>query len=365
MTHDLACLPLWYADRRDLVYTPEPIEPEFIRKLPFNTEILPSLFGAKDFYRTTEVYKANPWGISPSALRIFKQIKDEGRLNLIIPEWDEKYRILTGRQTTIRCHQQIKELYPDLEIPDTPLIFKRGIDLEKHLAKTTLPVVLKAPYSSSGRGIVWITNPSLSALERNWIAGILKRQGFISLEKGLEKTLDFAMEFYSDGNGGIRYEGLSVFNTEKGSYSGNELASQKALQKRIEDQAGQALSPIRKVVSQTLEKIYGSDYTGHLGVDILLYRKNGGIHIHPCVEVNMRFTMGLTAIRLYEQFIHPDAKGFFYITFHKTKQETWDTHQRLQKTHPLLLQDGKIRKGYLSLCPVNKQTHYRAYILLS
>jgi hypothetical protein len=73
MTHDLACLPLWYADRRDLVHTPEPIEPEFIRKLPFNTEILHSLFGAKDFYRTTEVYKANPWGISPSALRIFNK----------------------------------------------------------------------------------------------------------------------------------------------------------------------------------------------------------------------------------------------------------------------------------------------------
>ena len=39
------------------------------------------------------------------------------------------------------------------------------------------------------------------------------------------------MEFYSDGNGNIRYEGLSVFGAEKkGAYSGNVLGEQTYLE---------------------------------------------------------------------------------------------------------------------------------------
>ena len=42
------------------------------------------------------------------------------------------------------------------------------------------------------------------------------------------------MEFYSDGQGTVRYEGLSVFNTEeRGSYTGNILEEQSTMLSRI------------------------------------------------------------------------------------------------------------------------------------
>lgn len=46
--------------------------------------------------------------------------------------------------------------------------------------------------------------------DENWIEGAFNKQGMISIESGLDKVQDFAMEFYSDGQGTVRYEGLSV-----------------------------------------------------------------------------------------------------------------------------------------------------------
>jgi hypothetical protein len=73
MTHDLACLPFGM-QTVEIGYTPDLSEPEFYPKTSVYTELLPS-FSVQRFFRTTEVYKANPWGISPSALRILNKNK--------------------------------------------------------------------------------------------------------------------------------------------------------------------------------------------------------------------------------------------------------------------------------------------------
>ena len=36
----------------------------------------------------------------------------------------------------------------------------------------------------------------------------------------------------------------------------------------------------------------------------------------------------------------------------------------MKKAYPLTIENGKIREGYLPLCPVTKDTKYRAYILV-
>ena len=36
----------------------------------------------------------------------------------------------------------------------------------------------------------------------------------------------------------------------------------------------------------------------------------------------------------------------------------------MKKAYPLEMKDGKIREGYISLCPVTRETKYRAYILV-
>ena len=49
-----------------------------------------------------------------------------------------------------------------------------------------------------------------------------------------------------------------------------------------------------------LSEIYGYLYTGCIGVDMLLYRQPDSLswNIHPCVEINMRQTMGMVAVQI-------------------------------------------------------------------
>lgn len=363
MTKDLAYLPLWYADADDLVYVGKE-DSSFLESCPRELQELASPF--KDTQEYTEEYTAMPWGISPHILHYLKALTKDKAIKLDIPEWKEAYKHLTGRQSTIRCHQLLYERLPELHLPFPPAIMESIEAIEAFISGRELPVVLKAPFSSSGRGILWIREPKLTNAERNWIKGAIQKQGFVSLEKGLNKTMDFAMEFYSDGKGNIRYEGLSVFNTEqKGAYTGNILISQTALQEKIEsDIDKERFKKVCQAVTETLQTIYSHTYNGYLGVDMILYEQNGQRLIHPCIEVNMRFTMGLVALRLFERHIHPEANGNFYVTFDKEPGAALKKHLTLQKEYPLVIQDQRIWQGYLSLCPVTEQTNYRAYLIV-
>lgn len=363
MAKDLAYLPLWYAHNDDLVYVGKE-ENAFQKSLPQALGNFASSF--KDTEEYTKEYTLTPWGISPHILYSIKTATKGSNIKLTIPEWKKEYSILTGRQSTIRCHQLLREQLPDLALPSPPEIMESLETIEAVITQSELPIVLKTPYSSSGRGILWIREPRLTDAERNWIKGAIQKQGFISVERGLNKTTDFAMEFYADGAGNIHYEGLSLFTTEqKGAYTGNRLMSQNALQSKIESSINkELLLKIRQAVTETLKTVYGYTYKGYLGVDMLLYEQNNQVHIHPCVEVNMRFTMGLVALRIFERYIHPEASGHFYVTFDKEPGKAFAEHKLLKQNYPLQVSAGKIKKGYLSLCPVTEKTHYRAYIIV-
>ena len=99
---------------------------------------------------------------------------------------------------------------------------------------------------------------------------------------------------------------------------------------------------------------------------MLIYRTEAGAYAwHPCVEINMRRTMGLVALKLTQRLLADQVSGLFQITYQKEEGEAYRSHQEAQEAHPLCVEAGRIVKGYLSLCPVNPKTHYRAYLLIS
>jgi hypothetical protein len=365
MTKDLAYLPLWYAEPEDLIYTGSATDDEFYHHLP--QALGPFAANAAQAPVPTRTYQATPWGLSPQIIQFYKRVQKTSGLTLQIPEWRPEWKTLTGRQSSIACHRQIRELLPQYKLPEPPALYDQPEAIEAAIRQQALPVVLKTPYSSSGRGVLWISERELSRAERQWIAGAIRKQGFVSLESGLNKTVDFAMEFYASGDGQIRYEGLSVFDTaEKGAYSGNRLAPQEQLHAEIAEKIGNhQLQQIREAVATVLQKNYGHQYTGYLGVDMLLYTARGETLIHPCVEVNMRFTMGMVALRLFARYIHPEAQGMFRVSYEKEAGTALRHHRQMLTQAPLHIQAGKIRNGYLSLCPVHEDTHYRAYLTVS
>ena len=165
-------------------------------------------------------------------------------------------------------------------------------------------IVVKAPWSSSGRGVRFIEGTvSMSGLER-WIQHVIDRQGSVVIETYCHKVKDFGMEFESDGEGHVRYLGLSLFHTQNGAYTGNILATEEEKQEMISRYiSNNLLISVREKICEVLGECYSHRYAGPLGVDMMVVRGNDNQHflLNPCVEINLRRTMGHVALALSKQ----------------------------------------------------------------
>ncbi len=371
MHHDLAGLPLWYAEAEDYVYVPEAsllssYREELPLRLPTARPIDRDLL-RKQAGELPELM-ASPWGLSLPALHLFEQLQKEIHAPITVPKWKEDFVYLTGRKSAAYCLDRLRTLLPNQPIPATPRFCNHIEEIKAYLQHNEAPFVIKTPYSSSGRGVQWIHSHTLSEMDQKWILGALTKQGTVSIEQGLCNQQDFAMEFYSDGEGMVQYQGLSIFQTEKGSaYSGNRLQRQEKMEDILTQWVSkEKLQKVKEAVTQVLKESYGSLYSGYMGVDMLIYQTADQQYaIHPCVEINMRYTMGMVALQLFRRLLAPNATGSYHIVYHKQKGDAYKQHLLLQQTQPLqITADGRIEKGYLSLCPITPATHYRAYILV-
>ncbi|MBQ8154275.1 MAG: hypothetical protein IJ069_11520 [Prevotella sp.] len=155
-------------------------------------------------------------------------------------------------------------------------------------------MVLKAPWSSSGRGIRFIDG-ELNEYHRGWLRNLLASQGGVMAEPYYEKVKDFGMEFELTDEG-IRYLGLSLFHTSNGAYTGNILATEKSKRDILS-----RYIPVT-LLDEVKEKISHvpnfNNYRGPFGVDMMIVRDNSQLMLHPCVEINLRRTMGHVALSL-------------------------------------------------------------------
>ena len=158
-------------------------------------------------------------------------------------------------------------------------------------------IILKAPWSSSGRGLRFLdVERSPFALQSNWFRNLVERQGSVMVEPYYEKVKDFGMEFSADGEGNFRYEGLSLFHTVNGAYVGNILATERTKNEMLSRYIPvDCLVCIREKIISLLNL---GDYEGPFGVDMMIVKSTDGFLLHPCVEINLRRTMGHVALSL-------------------------------------------------------------------
>lgn len=164
-------------------------------------------------------------------------------------------------------------------------------------------IVVKAPWSSSGRGIRFIDN-EMNDYQQRWIRNVIASQGSVVIEKYCNKVKDFGMEFESDGKGQVRYLGLSLFHTQNGAYVGNILASEDEKEEMISRYIPvDLLNQTRVKICAVLGELYRNRYAGPFGVDMMIVRGNDDRHflLNPCVEINLRRTMGHVALALSKQ----------------------------------------------------------------
>lgn len=179
------------------------------------------------------------------------------------------------------------------DLPREVFSVEEGIGLLISRRKGGGELFLKAPWSSSGRGVLFTGGLSPEKVEE-WIGGSVRRQGSVMAETAFLKLLDCASEWELSG-GEASFVGWSVFSASgSGRYAGNELLPQSELRDMISVAAPAAdLDEMVRRQKNALEALVAPDYDGPLGIDMLV--DSSGL-LHPCIELNLRLTMGRVAL---------------------------------------------------------------------
>lgn len=241
---------------------------------------------------TAEGYEPTPWGWSAATRRFFSLngfpdsvLPDDARL--------EAMRQLSHRRTAAAAARLLAGRV-GFEIWPAAVEVTSDTELAALLAGGDM--VVKAPWSSSGRGISFST-PSVATKVVARVAGTIKSQGSVMVERAADRVADFAMLFEA-GDAGCRFCGLSLFKTmSTGEYVGNVVAPQEELRARIAA-AGvdmKRLDVVCRELETVLAEVIDGRYAGPVGVDMLLDRSG---MLHPVVEINFRYTMGFVALAL-------------------------------------------------------------------
>ena len=358
MEADLAALPWWYAASGDGVWAASAYNDVFFRRVS-------GLFG-KEVRLVTEPEVSEyahaqpmPWGWNASVRRRFHQ----ARLPLSVLPTDDclrRWRTLASRERVSACLETLSRI---------PCCGGESVNLYceedcRGYVESRGRTVLKAPWSGSGRGLLWCDGAYTSPVA-GWCANVLRRQGCVVAAPVYDKVEDFALEFCSDGRGSVCFIGYSLFRTNAyGAYLGNLLLPDERFEERMEARynvAKESLRSIGEAVRGVLKASFAS-YSGVLGIDMMVCRANNGFFIHPCVEINLRMNMGVVAGQLRRHVLAPGTEGYFRIEYHPSSEALRALHVRDEADAPLVVEERRIVSGYLPLVPVTPFSRYRAYL---
>lgn len=253
-----------------------------------------------------------PWGWDKS---IVHQLRRAGVDEIALPtdEYLDKIRTLSGRQTTLRLLPLLRDGIEHVTCGD--VVSKNNIEEIEEYLRHNKNAVVKSPWSCSGRGVKYFSDGVITENERRWMIKSLRQQGEMMIEPLYDKILDFGMEFEIH-DGKAQYHGLSLFETVNGAYIGSTLATE-------EEKIGMLTRYVdASLLTEIQNRICGAMttmaafYEGCFGVDMMIVKgADAGSQplLHPCVELNLRRTMGHTALTLSPN--EPLRKHIMQITY--------------------------------------------------
>ncbi|MBR4552751.1 MAG: hypothetical protein IKO20_03405 [Bacteroidaceae bacterium] len=264
-------------------------------------DVVIKLHALKDFHEWDKVKAIEPWGWDAALVH---QLEKAGAPSHLLPDATTLHAIRTfsNRQTAVKLLQLIDK--PPFVESYFATTWEEVCDYVAHHRH----VIAKAPWSCSGRGLVSLS-PTSDVRQQKRIVAILNKQGGIALEPFYERTADFAMEFEAVKDGNVRFIGLSRFYTDrKGQYTGNLVASDINILKGL---APFPFPHVKEQICEATRQLLGGLYSGPFGIDMLQFRKEDKIYTHPCVEINLRHTMGCVAIALRKKLPTPESCALF------------------------------------------------------
>lgn len=351
---DFALLPLWYGEPESEVFA-NSLENEWFDE---TKKLFPQMESRKIVSAFTKV-KISPWGWNKTIRRTCE--KNGCSLLPMLQELDD-LRILQHRKLSILATKYLSALKNENLHLANPASLLSAYEIDEFVEKHPFSI-FKAPWSGSGKGIVRSLG-SLSENLKNRVCNVAKSQGSVVAEPLYDVVQDFAMEFYCE-NGTCSFAGYSWFFTnEHGAYLGNLLATDEIIATKLSQWISlHDLERIKNKMMAFLNENVAAKYSGFLGVDMFAYQQDGNFFVHPCVEINLRMTMGLVARLFYDKYVKNGETGTYMVDFYQNSNDLLADHlQRSQQQ--LVVVDGKIQKGYVSLNPIHENTHYRARVEL-
>lgn len=215
---------------------------------------------------------------------------------------------LQHRRTAKECFNYIKSRFTcELLIQELPMECYSTDDITAFVTNYR-NVVLKAPWSGSGKGLRWITDAELSLSDIGWCKQTIAKQGSVMAEVRREVVQDFAMLFYvsAEPQHSVSFVGYSLFSTHNGTYSSNILASDnKILELLSQYVPTDVVLHVKDSVTEFLRGLTYGKYSGYIGVDMFVCKGNDETPylINPCVEINFRMTMGVVAKRYFNKYL--------------------------------------------------------------
>ena len=290
---DLGFIPAIWAGDDDYILVDDVHQAEeAYRKLQTELGLGPKQFVDKKQLSVLYINKVEPWGWD-LAVRSFlirygvDNVPSEDEISVI--------RNLSHRRQAAILLEQLQM--------DCVIGFSQEfscIDDIKLFLNTYHSIVIKAPWSSSGRGVRFIED-TIDNYQERWISNVIDKQGSVMVEPYYNKVMDFGMEFESDGKGHVSYLGLSLFHTVNGAYTGNIIATEEEKVLYLNHYISCDLMDILKnKICANLGNAFCGKYQGPFGVDMMIVAKqdNDGFLLHPCVEINLRRTMGHVALAI-------------------------------------------------------------------
>jgi hypothetical protein len=375
---DLAALPFFFGREKDLILVSS-VKGNSLDHLEQLGWKVPGLITRSDQLQS-EVQgriEFKPWGWSPAVYRVYRPFLSHVHprwLHSPFKEWNSNLKELLSRGTGYRLLEIIRALAIKdgsasslLALPEPPLMIRSLKELEGAMKVLCPPAVIKTPWSASGRGLFRIRDEGDDPYNAQWVRGMLNRQGVLYGESWLEKIQDVSFHFWVDEDR-IEYLGHNFFQADpSGQFSGCVIGFPENSSPLWNDRnrQTQALGQASRLLKMGLEAMGLNDqYKGPVGIDALFFKdaKNGELMLNPCVEVNMRYSMGLANVMLRKR-VSPNSSGIWK-TEHFAKG-TWREFC-LEKTrrYPPVMQEGILRQGFLPLVSPDVEKQFGAWLLL-
>ena len=293
------CLPLWYGKSGDSFIT-DGLNREWYERIvsQFDIDVSP-------WNHSIDNWQPTPWGWSKVAKTFFKK---QGFHDEDLPSDQElsEIRALSGRKSSVFLAEDLHKegLCPEEFVGRVINDKNDAVDFVKKYGD----VIFKLPWSSSGRGQIRVGRSDEFFKHSQAVLGAIKRYGYVTAEKfHRDKVADFALLFEIKDT--VEFRGLSFFETEaNGDYSCNFLESNEMILERLVNLGVKGIDNLVKGLFSSLEKLLYKKYQGPLGIDMMVLE---GGRVVPCVEINLRMTMGFVARYLYDKYIDNGSKGIF------------------------------------------------------